>query len=56
MTAESVLLVSNSEPEVTSNVGAKENGTIFDDVDDEDESWSGSKGNKGLWADEDEED
>ena len=31
MAAESVLLVSNSEPEVTGNIGAKENETVFFD-------------------------
>ncbi len=49
------LMLSNSEEEWGSWIGAKEGGTIFDDVDDDDDSWSNSNKDNSLWEDDEDE-
>lgn len=46
-----ILANSDSEPEVTSNIGAKESGDSFENPDEEGNIWSGFTGGGSLWGD-----
>lgn len=50
-----VILAKSGEPQDTENIGAKEFGDSFEDVEEDGDMWSGSQSSSSLWGDETEE-